>query len=179
MVADSVYMKKQQSGRQMHLHTLASFTPGRRKSSLRWRTPQPAAAELTYRRRLPYKDAPSHTSHHLVPLPCGMEKYSLSGKMELSLLFSIMPTIRWTSTEITQLLFHCLSLFTILTKKKASTVNLLPAITILFGSCESWAFFPFFLFKHLRTINHPMQHKVEASKEYSSLGTQCLDAWLF
>lgn len=141
MVADSVYMERQQSDRQMQLHTLASFTPGRRKSSLLWRTPQPAAAELTYRRRLPYDDAPSHTSHHLVPLPCGMERYSLSGKMEPSLLFSITPTIRWTSTKITQLLFHCLLLFTILTKKWTS----FQALPFCLGDVRAvFVFFPSF-----------------------------------
>ncbi|KFP78994.1 hypothetical protein N311_09813, partial [Apaloderma vittatum] len=39
-----------------------------------------------------------------------MERSSLSGKMGLLLLFLIMPIIRWTSFEITQLLFHPMSL---------------------------------------------------------------------
>ncbi|KFO73860.1 hypothetical protein N303_11182, partial [Cuculus canorus] len=40
-----------------------------------------------------------------------MERSSLSGKTGLSLLFLIMPTIKWTSSEITELLFHPVSLF--------------------------------------------------------------------
>ncbi|KFW91810.1 hypothetical protein N336_08308, partial [Phalacrocorax carbo] len=40
-----------------------------------------------------------------------MERSSLSGKMGRSLLFLIMPTIKWTSFEITGLLFHPMSPF--------------------------------------------------------------------
>ncbi|KFU86761.1 hypothetical protein M959_06761, partial [Chaetura pelagica] len=36
---------------------------------------------------------------------------SLSGKMGLSLIFLIMQTIKWTSTEIMELLFHAVPLF--------------------------------------------------------------------
>ncbi|KFP55940.1 hypothetical protein N322_08381, partial [Cariama cristata] len=39
------------------------------------------------------------------------ERSSLSGKMGLSLLFLIMPIIKWTRSEITELLFHPVSLF--------------------------------------------------------------------
>ncbi|KFV60491.1 hypothetical protein N341_05177, partial [Tyto alba] len=40
-----------------------------------------------------------------------MERSSLSGKMGLSLLFLIMPIIKWTSSKIIELLFHPVSLF--------------------------------------------------------------------
>ncbi|KFM13555.1 hypothetical protein AS27_05061, partial [Aptenodytes forsteri] len=40
-----------------------------------------------------------------------MERSSLSGKMGLSLLFLIMPIIKWTSSEMMELLFHPVSLF--------------------------------------------------------------------
>ncbi|KFQ87077.1 hypothetical protein N337_07668, partial [Phoenicopterus ruber ruber] len=40
-----------------------------------------------------------------------VERSSLSGKMGLSLLFLIMPIIKWTSSEIMELLFHPVSLF--------------------------------------------------------------------
>ncbi|KFP50132.1 hypothetical protein N323_03261, partial [Cathartes aura] len=40
-----------------------------------------------------------------------VERSSLSGKMGLSLLFLIMLIIKWTSFEITELLFHPVSLF--------------------------------------------------------------------
>lgn len=94
-----------------YLHSLFSLLLGRRKSSLLWRAPQPTAAELTYRRHLPYKKVPSRTFSHLAPLPWGVERSSLSGKMALSLLFLIMSTTKWTSSEITELSFHPVSLF--------------------------------------------------------------------
>ncbi|KFZ55698.1 hypothetical protein N338_02538, partial [Podiceps cristatus] len=39
-----------------------------------------------------------------------VEKSSLSGKMGLSLLFLIMPIIRWTRSKIMELLLHPISL---------------------------------------------------------------------
>ncbi|KFV02634.1 hypothetical protein N340_03731, partial [Tauraco erythrolophus] len=39
------------------------------------------------------------------------ERSSLNGKMGLSLLFLIMPIIKWTSSETMELLFHPASLF--------------------------------------------------------------------
>ncbi|KFU99450.1 hypothetical protein N339_11061, partial [Pterocles gutturalis] len=40
-----------------------------------------------------------------------VERSSLSGKTGLSLLFLIMPIIKWTSSEITELLFHAVPLY--------------------------------------------------------------------
>ncbi|KFV45849.1 hypothetical protein N328_09877, partial [Gavia stellata] len=40
-----------------------------------------------------------------------VERSSLSGKTGLSPLFLIMPIIKWTSSEIAELLFHPVSLF--------------------------------------------------------------------
>ncbi|KFV75847.1 hypothetical protein N307_05823, partial [Dryobates pubescens] len=40
-----------------------------------------------------------------------MERSSLSGKMGLSLLFLITPTIKWTNCKIAELLFRPVSLF--------------------------------------------------------------------
>ncbi|KFZ46001.1 hypothetical protein N321_02199, partial [Antrostomus carolinensis] len=40
-----------------------------------------------------------------------VERSSLSGKTGLSLLFLIMSVTKWTSSEITELLFHSVSLF--------------------------------------------------------------------
>ncbi|KGL97060.1 hypothetical protein N301_09219, partial [Charadrius vociferus] len=40
-----------------------------------------------------------------------MERSSLSGKTGLSLLFLTMPIIKWTSSEIMELMFHPVSLF--------------------------------------------------------------------
>lgn len=99
MGADPVHMEKQPRNRQVQSHTLISLLPGRRKSSLLWRTPQPAAAELTYGSHLPYEEAPSHTCHHLAPLLWGTERSSLSGKTGRSLRFLTMPITKWTSSE--------------------------------------------------------------------------------
>lgn len=99
MGADPVHMEKQPRNRQVQSHTLISLLPGRRKSSLLWRTPQPAAAELTYGSHLRYEEAPSHTCHHLAPLLWGMERSSLSGKTGRSLRFLTMPITKWTSSE--------------------------------------------------------------------------------
>lgn len=91
--------------------TLFSLLLGRRKSSLLWRALQPTAAELIYGSRPPYEEAPSPTFHHPAPLPWGMERSSSSGKMGLSLLFLITSTTKWTSSKVTELLFHPVSLF--------------------------------------------------------------------
>ncbi|KFQ43335.1 hypothetical protein N333_00366, partial [Nestor notabilis] len=40
-----------------------------------------------------------------------VERSSSSGKMGLSLLFLIMPIIKWTSSKPTELLFHAVSPF--------------------------------------------------------------------
>ncbi|KFP37523.1 hypothetical protein N324_04590, partial [Chlamydotis macqueenii] len=40
-----------------------------------------------------------------------VERYSLSGKMGLSLLFLTMQITKWTSSEIMELFFHPVSLF--------------------------------------------------------------------
>lgn len=91
--------------------TLYSLLLGRRKSSLLWRALQPTAAELIYGSQPPCEEAPSRTFHHPAPLPWGMERSSLSGKMGLSLLFLITSTTKWTSSQMTELLFHPMSLF--------------------------------------------------------------------
>lgn len=88
-----------------------SLLVGKRKSSLLWRALQPTAAELIYGSQRPCEEAPSRTSHHPAPLPWGVERSSSSGKMGLSLLFLTTSITKWTSSKMTELLFHPVPLF--------------------------------------------------------------------
>lgn len=145
--------------------TLFSLLTGKRKSSLLWRALQQTAAELIYESRPRYEEEPSHTFHHPALLPWGMERSSSSGKMGLSLLFLITLVTKWTSSKMTELLFHPGSLF----PPGRMPPDFLPTLAVLTRSTV-WGFF-------LNTwVQSPCTAQVKASRVdcLVCIGTCCL-----